>query len=51
MQVIASTLTEPEVAAVSAYLASQPVTNARPAKAAAAAAALPMPCGSQVHRK
>ncbi|MCS0598382.1 c-type cytochrome [Massilia agri] len=49
MQVIASTLSEPEVAAVSAYLASQPVTAARPAKAATIA--LPMPCGSQVHRK
>lgn len=49
MQVIASSLTEPEVAAVAAYLASQPVTNARPAKAAQVT--LPMPCGSQAHPK
>jgi cytochrome c553 len=49
MQVIASSLTEPEVAAVSAYLSSLPVTNARPA--AAAPVTLPMPCGSQAHPK
>ncbi|MGI4841930.1 MAG: c-type cytochrome [Janthinobacterium lividum] len=49
MQVIASSLTETEVAAVSAYLSSQPVTNARPAKGNTTA--LPMPCGSQVHSK
>lgn len=47
MQVIASTLTEMEVAAVSAYLASRPVTNARPAQAVQGG--LPMPCGSQAH--
>ena len=45
MQVISSTLSEPEVAAVAAYLASRPVTNARPAKTAPAA--LPLRCGSQ----
>lgn len=47
MQVISSGLTEPEVAAVSAYLASLPVSKARPAKAGAAR--LPLACGSQVH--
>jgi cytochrome c553 len=45
MQVIASSLTETEVAAVAAYLASLPVTNARPAKMAGAG--LPLACGSQ----
>lgn len=47
MQVIASSMTEADVAAVSAYLASLPVTDARPAQAAQDS--LPMPCGSQVH--
>lgn len=47
MQVISSSLTEPEVAAVSAYLASLPVHTARPAKAGPAA--LPLACGSQAH--
>lgn len=49
MQVIASSLTEPEVAAVAAYLSSLPVTNARPAKGGPVA--LPMPCGSQAQPK
>lgn len=45
MQVIASSLTEPEVAAVSAWLASLPVDpGVRPAKAAKVT--LPMACGS-----
>ena len=47
MQVIASSLTEPEVAAVSAYLASLPVSKARPARAGTAW--LPLACGSQGH--
>lgn len=47
MQLVSSSLTEPEVAAVSAYLASLPVGNVRPAKASAAR--LPLACGSQVH--
>lgn len=47
MQVIASSMTEAEVGAVSAYLASLPVTDARPARAAQGS--LPMPCGSQAH--
>lgn len=47
MQVVSSSLTEPEVAAVSAYLASLPVSKARPAKAGAAK--LPLACGSQAH--
>lgn len=45
MQVVASTLSEAEVAAVAAYLASLPVTNIRPAKASATR--LPLACGSQ----
>lgn len=49
MQVIASTLSETEVAAVSAYLASLPVTNVRPAKASSAR--LPLACGSQPQPK
>ncbi|TWI64383.1 cytochrome c553 [Pseudoduganella lurida] len=45
MQVIAASLTEPEVAAVSAWLASLPVDpGVRPAKTGGA---LPMGCGSQ----
>lgn len=47
MQVISSSLSEPEVAAVSAYLASLPVSKARPAKAGPAR--LPLACGSQAH--
>lgn len=47
MQVVSSSLSEPEVAAVSAYLASLPVGKARPAKAGAAK--LPLACGSQAH--
>ena len=47
MQIISSSLTEAEVAAVSTYLASLPVTNARPAQATQGT--LPMPCGSQAH--
>ncbi len=47
MQVISSSLTEPEVAAVSAYLASLPVSKTRPAKAGPAK--LPLACGSQAH--
>ena len=45
MQVIASSLSEPEVAAVSAYLASLPVTTARPVRQAGAR--LPLACGSE----
>jgi cytochrome c553 len=45
MQVIASSLTEPEVAAVSAYLASLPVTAARPLRQPGMR--LPLACGSQ----
>lgn len=45
MQLVASSLSEPEVAAVSAWLASLPVTSARPAKASGAR--LPLACGSQ----
>jgi cytochrome c553 len=45
MQVIASTLGEEEVAAVSAYLASLPVTHVRPAKAGGPR--LPLACGSE----
>ena len=45
MQFVASSLTEPEVAAVSAYLASLPVTNARPLRQAGLR--LPLACGSQ----
>ena len=49
MQVIASSLSEAEVAAVSAYLASLPVTNVRPAKTSGAR--LPLACGSQPQQK
>jgi cytochrome c553 len=45
MQVIASSLSEPEVAAVSAYLASLPVTAARPLRQPGMK--LPLACGSQ----
>jgi cytochrome c553 len=45
MQVIASSLSEPEVAAVSAYLASLPVTTARPLRQPGLR--LPLACGSQ----
>lgn len=45
MQFVASSLAEPEVAAVSAYLASLPVTGARPAKPSGVR--LPLACGSQ----
>jgi cytochrome c553 len=44
MQFVASSLSEPEVAAVSAYLSSLPVTGERPA---AGGARLPLACGSQ----
>jgi cytochrome c553 len=47
MQVIASGLSEPEVAAVSAYLASLPVTAARPLREPGLR--LPLHCGSQPH--
>ena len=49
MQLVASTLAEGEVAAVAAYLASLPVTNARPAKTSAVH--LPLRCGSQPQPK
>ena len=45
MQFIASSLSEPEVAAVSAYLASLPVTASRPLRQPGMR--LPMACGSQ----
>ena len=45
MQFIASSLSEPEVAAVSAYLASLPVTTARPVRQPGMR--LPLACGSQ----
>jgi cytochrome c553 len=45
MQLIASSLSEPEVAAVSAYLASLPVTTARPVRQPGMR--LPLACGSQ----
>jgi cytochrome c553 len=45
MQFVASSLSEPEVAAVAAYLASLPVSGARPA--APANTRLPLACGSQ----
>ncbi|GAB3420566.1 c-type cytochrome [Massilia agilis] len=45
MQFVASSLSEPEVAAVAAYLASLPVSGNRPAKAGGAR--LPLACGSQ----
>jgi cytochrome c553 len=47
MQVIASSLTEPEVAAVSAYLASLSVTASRPLRQPGLR--LPLNCGSQPH--
>jgi cytochrome c553 len=49
MQVIASSLSEPEVAAVSNYLASLPVTAARPVHEPDVR--LPLACGSQPHRQ
>jgi cytochrome c553 len=49
MQVIASSLSEPEVAAVSAYLASLPVTTARPIEQPGVR--LPLTCGSQPHKQ
>jgi cytochrome c553 len=45
MQFIASSLSEPEVAAVAAYLASLPVTTARPLRQPGMR--LPLACGSQ----
>jgi cytochrome c553 len=45
MQFVASSLTEPEVAAVAAYLASLPVSGARPAKQGGPR--LPLACGSE----
>ena len=45
MQLIASSLSEPEVAAVSAYLASLPVTASRPLRQPGMR--LPIACGSQ----
>lgn len=45
MQFVASSLTEPEVAAVAAYLSSLPVSGARPARAGGPR--LPLACGSQ----
>jgi cytochrome c553 len=45
MQFIASSLSEPEVAAVSAYLSSLPVTTARPVRQPGMR--LPLACGSQ----
>lgn len=48
MQFVASSLTEAEVGAVSAYLASLPVSGARPA--APGGARLPIACGSQPQR-
>lgn len=45
MQFVASSLSEPEVAAVAAYLASLPVSGARPAKAGGPR--LPLACGSE----
>jgi cytochrome c553 len=47
MQFVASSLSEPEVAAVAAYLASLPVSGARPA---AAGPRLPIACGSEPQR-
>lgn len=49
MQIIASSLSEAEVAAVAAYLASLPVTTIRPAKLAGVR--LPLACGSQPQPK
>jgi cytochrome c553 len=45
MQSIASSLSEPQVAAVAAYLASLPVSGARPARAGGPR--LPIACGSE----
>jgi cytochrome c553 len=45
MQFVASSLTEPEVAAVAAYLSSLPVSGARPAPPGGPR--LPLECGSQ----
>jgi cytochrome c553 len=45
MQFVASSLTEPEVAAVAAYLSSLPVPDTRPA--GPGGPRLPLPCGSQ----
>ena len=45
MQFIASSLSEPEIAAVSAYLASLPVTTVRPVRQPGMR--LPLACGSQ----
>jgi cytochrome c553 len=47
MQLVASGLTEAEVGAVSAWLASLPVTGARPARPMPGR--LPLACGSQPH--
>jgi cytochrome c553 len=49
MQVVASSLSEPEVAAVSAYLASLPVTASRPLNQPGMR--LPIACGSQPQTK
>jgi cytochrome c553 len=49
MQVVASSLSEPEVAAVASYLASLPVTASRPLKGPAAR--LPLACGSQPYKQ
>jgi cytochrome c553 len=49
MQVIASSLSEPEVAAVSSYLASLPVTASRPLNQPGLR--LPIVCGSQPHSR
>jgi cytochrome c553 len=48
MQFVASSLSEPEVAAVSAYLASLPVTAVRPVRQSGVR--LPLACGSQPQR-
>lgn len=48
MQIIASSLSEGEVSAVSAYLASLPVTAVRPARTSAGT---PLACGSQPQPK
>lgn len=49
MQFIASSLSEPEVGAVSAYLASLPVTTTRPIKQPGVR--LPLACGSQPQKQ
>jgi cytochrome c553 len=49
MQLVASSLTEAEVAAVSSYLASLPVTASRPVRQPGMR--LPMACGSQPQRQ